>query len=486
MSDDIINENSNDEEESFAELFEAYNEGMKDDLQLGDKIRGEVISIGDDSVFVDTGTKVDGVVQKSELLDDKGNMPFKEGDAIELYVVVIDEHEIRLSKAVSGIGGLELLREAFESSIPVEGKVDETCKGGFRVNINNQRAFCPISQIDAGYVETPEDYVGSTFEFLIIQFEERGKNIVVSRRKLLELIIAKESKVFFSKLKEGDAFEGRVVRIMPYGAFVELIPGVEGMVHVSELSWSRVEKTEEVVSLNEKVSVKVIGISDGDKNNKKISLSIKQATKDPWDTITDVFKQGDKLSGKVVRCADFGVFVQLAPGIDGLVHISEMSYVKRIVNPANEVSVGETVPVMIKQIDADNRRISLSIRDAQGDPWLEVADSISTGQVIKGTVEKKEGFGFFISLAPGITGLLPKSNIKKAKKPAMIEQLKTGDMISVIVENIDISKRRISLSPENTEDETGWKDFVSSENVSPMSDLAEKLKEALKSRKNSK
>lgn len=485
MSDDIINENGNDEEKSFAELFEAYNAGMKDDLQLGDKIRGEVISIGNDSVFVDTGTKVDGVVGKSELLDDKGNMPFKEGDVLELYVVAIDEHEIHLAKAVSGIGGLELLREAFESSIPVEGKVDAICRGGFQVNINNRRAFCPISQIDVGYVETPEDYVGSVFEFLIIQFEERGKNIVVSRRKLLELIMEKESKVFFSKLKEGDVFEGRVVRIMPYGVFVELIPGVEGMVHISELSWSRVEKVGEAVSLNEKVAVKVTGITDGDRN-KKISLSIKQATKDPWDTVTDLFRPGDKLNGKVLRCDDFGVFVQIAPGIDGLVHISEMSYVKRVANPANEVNVGETVPVMIKQIDADNRKISLSIRDAQGDPWLEVADNISAGQVIKGTVEKKERFGFFISLAPGITGLMPKSNIKKTKKPAMTEQLKTGDKISVIVENIDIGKRKISLAPEDTEDEAGWKDFMPSEDISPMSDLAEKLKEALASRKNSK
>lgn len=486
MSDDIINENNDDdEEESFAELFESYNAGMKDDLQLGNKVSGKVISIGKDSVFVDTGTKVDGIVEKSELVDDQGNMSLNEGDEIDLYVVAIDEHEIRLSKAISGIGGLELLREAFESSIPVEGKVTATCKGGFNVEMNHRRIFCPISQIDVNYVETPEDYVGNTFEFLIVQFEEGGKNIVVSRRKLLELSIEKERKVLFSTLKEGDIFEGRVARIMPYGAFVELIPGVDGMVHISELSWSRVEKPEDIVCLNEKVSVKVIDIAEGGGGNrKKISLSIKQAIKDPWDTVADQFKIGDKINGKVTRCMDFGVFVEIAAGIEGLVHISEMSYVKRIVNTRNEVSEGETVPVTIKNIDTVGRKISLSIRDAQGDPWLEVEDNISVGQVMQGVVEKKEAFGFFVSLVPGITGLLPKSNIRRAEKPGLIEQLKIGDPISVTVNHIEIKERKISLTPADVKDEGKWQEFVPSDNASPMSDLAEKLKKALASRKN--
>jgi small subunit ribosomal protein S1 len=483
MSDDTINDNNNEEEESFADLFEAYNAGMKDDLQLGDKISGKIISIGNDSVFIDTGTKVDGVVEKAELLDEQQELSFKIGDEIILYVVAMDEHEIRLSKAVSGIGGLEILRQAFESAIPVEGKVAATCKGGFYVEMTHRRAFCPVSQMDVKYIETPEDYVGNTFEFLIIQFEEDGKNIVVSRRKLLEQSIEKESKVFFATLKQGDIIDGRITKVMPYGAFVELIPGVEGMVHISELSWARAEKPEEIVRANDKVSVKVIDISEGEgKNRKKISLSVRQATKDPWDTITDMFEPGDKVTGKVIRCMDFGVFVEIAPGIEGLVHISEISYVKRIVKIQDVVSVGEMVPVTIKQIDAANRRISLSIRDAQGDPWLEVKDNISAGQVIKGTVEKKEGFGFFVALAPGVTGLLPKSNIKKAEDPGSIEKLNVGDVIVVTVEDIRISERKISLLPAASKDQGEWKDFMSSDAAQPASDLAEKLKKALASK----
>ena len=196
MSDDLNTENPDDGEESFADLFESYSSGMKDDPQIGDKISGKIISIGKDSVFITTGTKVDGTVERAELLDDQGNMPFGEGDEIELYVVGIDEHEIRLSRAISGIGGLELLNEAFENAIPVEGKISGICKGGFHVDILQSRAFCPISQIDVTYVETPEDYVGQTYEFLVIQFEENGRNIVVSRRKLLAKAMEKESKPF--------------------------------------------------------------------------------------------------------------------------------------------------------------------------------------------------------------------------------------------------------------------------------------------------
>ena len=485
MSEKFDNENQENEGESFAELFESYSSGMKDDLQIGDRIKGKIISIGKDSVFMDTGTKIDGTVERAELLDGDGNMPFTEGDEIELYVVAIDDHEISLSRAISGIGGLELLKDAFEKAIPVEGKISATCKGGFHVEILQKRAFCPISQIDVNYTETPEDYVGQTCQFLITQFGEGGRNIIVSRRKLLAMAIEKEKEAFFSTLKAGDVFKGRVTRLMPYGAFVELIPGVEGMVHISELSWSRAEKTEEVVNANDTVSVKVIAVADGEKKNqKKISLSMKQVDTDPWDKVADNFQPGMKVSGKVIRCMNFGVFVEIAPGIEGLVHISEMSYLKRIINPGDVVTAGETVSVVIREVDAKGRRISLSIRDALGDPWLEVPGKFSVGQVVIGTLEKKEKFGYFISLAPGITGLLPKSKFSAAEKPGLIEQLKTGDPIAVTLEEIHPLDRKITLAPGDAKEEGAWKSFAQAASPAPVSDLAEKLRLAMESRKN--
>lgn len=485
MSENFDNENQDNEDQSFAELFESYSSGMKDDLQIGDRIKGKIISIGKDSVFMDTGTKVDGTVERAELLDGDGNMPFIEGDEIELYVVAIDDHEISLSRAISGIGGLELLKDAFENAIPVEGKISATCKGGFHVEILQRRAFCPISQIDVNYTETPEDYVGQTCQFLITQFGEGGRNIIVSRRKLLAKAIEKEKEAFFSTLKAGDIFKGRVTRLMPYGAFVELIPGVEGMVHISELSWSRAEKTEEVVSANDTVSVKVIAVADGEKKNqKKISLSMKQVDTDPWDKVTDNFHPGTKVSGKVTRCMNFGVFVEIAPGIEGLVHISEMSYLKRVINPADVVKAGETVSVMIREVDAKGRRISLSIRDALGDPWLEVPDKFSVGQVIIGILEKKEKFGYFVSLAPGITGLLPKSKFSGSEKSGLIEQLKAGDPIAVTVEEIHPLDRKITLAPGDAKEEGAWKNFAQAATPVPVSDLAEKLRLAMEAKKN--
>lgn len=479
------NENKENDDRSFAELFESYSSGMKDDLQIGDRIKGKIISIGKDSVFMDTGTKVDGTVERAELLDGDGNMPFIEGDEIELYVVGIDDHEIRLSRAISGIGGLDLLKDAFNNLIPVEGKISATCKGGFHVEILQRRAFCPISQIDVNYTETPEDYVGQTCQFLITQFGEGGRNIIVSRRKLLAAAIEKEKEAFFSKLKAGDIFKGRVTRLMPYGAFVELIPGVEGMIHISELSWSRVEKTEEVVSANDTVSVKVIAVADGDKKNqKKISLSMKQVDTDPWDKVSDNFHSGAKVSGKVTRCMNFGVFVEIAPGIEGLVHISEMSYLKRVINPSDIVKPGETVSVMIKEVDAKGRRISLSIRDALGDPWLEVPERFSVGQIVIGILEKKEKFGYFVSLAPGITGLLPKSKFSGAEKPGLIEQMKAGDPIAVTVEEIHPLDRKITLAPGDAKEEDAWKSFAQAAIPAPVSDLADKLRQAMESKKN--
>ncbi len=491
MNDELENEKEDEKDEgeeaepSFAELLASYESGMTDDLQVGDKIRGKVLSIGKDAVFVDTGTKVDGVVDLEELRDEDGSVPVSAGDEVELYVVALDEHEIRLSRAISGIGGLELLQEAFEKRVPVEGKVASTCKGGFNVEMAGRRAFCPISQIDLQYVETPEDYVGETYEFLITQLENRGKNIVVSRKKLLAKAMEKERKAFFAALREGDELEGRVTRLMPYGAFVELVPGVEGMVHVSELSWSRVEAPGEVVQPDQAVKVKVLGIEDGArKNQKKIALSIKHLEGDPWKTVTDQFHPGDKVSGKVTRCANFGAFVEVAPGIEGLVHISEMSYVKRVVNPEDIVSVGEAVSVTVKEVDPKKRRISLSLKEAEGDPWLEAAERFPVGQVVRGTVEKKEAFGIFVTLLPGITGLLPKSKLRRAPKGGAFDQLKEGDPVAVTVEEIQTESRKITLGPADEAEEGKWKEFRQSESAAaPMSDLAEKLKQAMEKKK---
>ena len=480
------NENNEEKEESFAAMLDAYSPGLETEMNIGDKIRGKIISIGKDSVFVDTGTKIDGVVDKVELMDKDQQLEFEEGDMVELYIVALTDDEIRLSKAVSGIGGLHMLREAYEKAVPVEGRISETCKGGFRVEILQRKAFCPISQVDINYVEDPSEFVGKTLNFLVTTLEERGKNIVISRRALLAQEQEKSRKAFYETLSVDSVLDGRVTRTMPYGIFVQLADGVEGMVHISELGWSKVASPEEVVNVGETVRVKVIGIEpDKRPGMLKIGLSMKQLSEDPWDSADQHFHVGDKILGKVTRCAKFGAFVEVAPGIEGLVHISEMSYLKRILNPEDVVSAGETVSVLIKEVDLEKKRLSLSIRDAEGDPWVDVAEKYTIGQALEAVLEKKEKFGYFIKLEPGITGLLPKSILAKSQRSSEFEKLKEGDSIPVIIEAINTGERKITLMPGNTEDEQNWQNF-SGDTGPSMGSLGEKLQHAMSQKKTDK
>jgi small subunit ribosomal protein S1 len=483
MATHFDDENNEEIEESFAAMLEAYSPGVDAEVHMGDKISGKIVSIGKDSVFIDTGTKIDGVVDKSELFDKNKQITVKEGDILELYVVALAEDEIRLSKAVSGIGGLHMLREAFEKAVPVEGKIIETCKGGLRVEVLQRRAFCPVSQVDINFVENSSDYVGKSLNFLITTFEENGKNIVLSRRALMAREQEKARKEFYKTLKVGNITDGTVTRIMPYGAFVRLSDGVEGMIHISELSWSKVATPETVVNVTDTVQVKVIDIEPDKKPGLlKVGLSMKQLTEDPWNSAGEHFQEGKKTQGTVTRCANFGAFVEVAPGIEGLVHISEMSYKKRVLKAEDIVTVGETVAVMIKEVDLEKRRLSLSIRDAEGDPWIDVAEKYTVGMAHEGILEKKEKFGYFVTLEPGITGLLPKSKLGRSYKPAGIEKLKEGDSIPVIIEAINPGERKITLAPGTSADEQNWQSF--SEDSRPsMGSLGEKLQQALVQKK---
>jgi small subunit ribosomal protein S1 len=482
MSEEF-SEGMNGQSEDFAKLYESFTSGMSESLRLGDRIKGQIISIGKDSVFVDTGTKIDGVVDSVELLDKNGHLPYQVGDTLELYIVSLRGGEIRLSKAVSGAAGIHALYEAYQKGVPVEGKVKGQIKGGFQVDIMHKRAFCPVSQMDLKFVDRPEDHVGKTYHFLITQLEEGGKNIVLSRRELLRREREKEVKKFLEGLEAGADVQGRVTRLAPYGAFVEIFPGVEGMVHISEMSWSRCEKPGDVIQVGDEVLVRVMKVEKGEKpHHARISLSMKQVTGDPWLEMEGKFEVGEKVKGTVVRCTKFGAFVEMAPGIEGLVHISEMSYRKRIIRPEEVVNPGDTVSVVVKELDIPKKRISLSIKDAEGDPWLEVEEKFRVGQPVEGTLEKKEKFGYFIALQPGVTGLLPASKMKAAQKPSVLEKLKAGDMVRVVIEEIHTRERKITLGPADSMEEEDWKAFTK-QGAKPSTLLGEKLKKALEEKK---
>ncbi len=440
------------EEASFAELFAAQEEQSVSRLSSGQRVKATVVAITADTVFVSTGSKVDGIVDRAELAQD-GVAECAVGDVLDLYVVHVSAQEVRLSKVVRGAGGVSALEEAKEAGLPVEGKVSAQVKGGFAVEVMKRRAFCPISQMDVRPVDAPESLVGKTFSFMITKLEKGGRNIVVSRRVLLEKQQSAGREEFLGTVKEGDVLEATVVRLAPFGAFVELAPGVDGMVHVSELSWARGQAPEEVVSVGDKVRVKILSLKTQEKGS-RISLSMRQVTENPWTNLSGI-NAGDIVSGKVTRLAAFGAFVEVLPGIEGLIHLSELSWERRI-NKAEEVlSVGETVSVKVKEVDLDKKRLSLSLRDAAGDPWADVAERFPVGAEVSGVFEKRAPFGLFIQLSPGVTGLMPKGAAAQAKPKGSLDRLAPGAAVQVVIREADLQNRRLTLAPVGAEAESG-------------------------------
>ncbi len=469
------------EEPTFADMLESYSTKISGNIKPGNKISVRIIAVGKDSVFLDTGTQIDGVADKTALLDSKGEFSYKAGDSVELYVVSVKDDEILFSKALSSSIDNSQLKEAYQNAIPVQGKVTAQCKGGFNVDINSTRAFCPVSQIDISYVENPEIFIGKTFDFLILEFSDKGKNIVVSRRELLKQDQDEKKKIFLDKLSVDSIVTGRVTKIMPYGAFVELIPGIKGLVPISEISWSHVEKPEDVLKTDDCLQVIVTAVQPVKDGEPKISLSIKKILENPWDTIVGKIKAGDKVKGRITRIAPFGAFVEIAPGIDGLVHVSEISYAKRVNRIEDFLSAGETVHVLIKEIDVLKKRISLSIKDAEGDPWADVPEKFKCGQAMEGIIQKKEKWGFLVTLEPGIYGSLPFSEIRSQPK-SLESSLKPGRVITVIIDEVNLHEKKIMLSLTDRENDN-WKDHLPLKNDRDFEILSDKLKEALKNTK---
>lgn len=463
-------------EQSFAELFAASEMEPKAELRVGDRIKGRIITVGDELVYVDTGTKIDAVVDKNQLVDKDGGFSLHEGDEVELFVISRQAGEVRLGRSMGGDGGVEQLQAAMEESIPVEGRIKEVCKGGFRVSVHGKLAFCPLSQVDSRPVTDPQALVGETLSFLVTRIEERGRNIVVSRRALLDQKQAESLAAFKEQTKPGDILQGTVTRLAPFGAFVEIAAGLEGLVHISELGWSRAVAVEDVVVPGDQVTVKFLKLEEQDKGRLRIELSMKQAMRDPWDDLQGLFEVGAKVSGKVIRLAPFGAFVEIAPGIEGLVHVSEMSYLQRVHKPEDVVAAGDDVPVMIKNIDPEARRIGLSMRDAEGDPWEGVTERYKKGQIVQGIAEKRENFGLFVRLEPGVVGLLPGSRLERGEDEAVITA-KPGDVVNVAIDVVDQDKRRISLAVPNAEQVENWREFSGGQEK--LGSLGEQLKKAM-------
>jgi len=343
-------------------------------VSVGDKIRGEILVLGQEDVFISTGTPVDGIMLRRDLLDETGLCPYKTGDVIECYVTQVRNGEIRLSKKSTDRHSAEDLEDAYDMMLPIQGRIVEVCKGGVRVNIKGKLAFCPISQIDTRHVEDALEYVGKSFDFKITQFSEGGRNIVVSRKKLLEEENALSSVSFLEEHPDGSVVSGRVTRLEKFGAFVELCPGVDGLVHISEIAWSRIGDPSEVLAVGQVVTVKLLK-RETVQGKMKISLSIKQVTPKeeaakPSNATRELTKYnvGKAVTGKILRKEVYGLFIEIEPGLSGLLHKS-----KAVDHPEfhyEKLKVGDTVTVQIAEIKDAERKISFAVaRDPSEDDW---------------------------------------------------------------------------------------------------------------------
>ena len=418
-----MTENDMEEKKSFAELFEASSENPGRKLFPGETVSGKVLKVSKDTIFVDLGGKSEGIADIQEFLDKGGNLTIKQGDWVEMRVASIRDG-IHLTKGmkVHGADALEILREAKENLIPVEGRVIRAIKGGFEIDLSGIRAFCPLGQIDIQFCERPEEHVGARYPFCIMEIKEKGKNIVVSRRMLLEEEQEKKSKETLARLKPDFECEGRVTKLTDFGAFVD-IGGIEGMVHISEISHGRINHPSEILKPGQQVKVKVMKIEADKEGRPKISLSIKALEPDSWEKGLE-FEEGDIIQGKVSRLMDFGAFVEVALGVDGLVHISEISY-ERVSHPSRFLHEGDRVEVLVMGIDRQTHRISLSIKEATIKKRMEKEGEgsekvrLEVGQVLRGIVEDGKPYGLFIRLpqfGPKVRGLLPMEELRGSEK----------------------------------------------------------------------
>ena len=345
------------DETSFAEMF-VESEVEQERLSPGQKVEAEVVRIAKEWVFLGLGGKSEGVVAKTEFLDGEGNLKVKEGETVQVYFLSEKNNEKLFTLRMSGSAAQGHLEEAFRSGIPLEGTVVKEIKGGFEVRIaGNVRAFCPYSQLDLRRVENAESYLGEKFAFKISEYKEGGKNILVSRRAVLEDERAQQKESLRQSLKEGDVIAGRITSVRDFGAFVD-IGGIEGLIPVSEIAWGRVEDIHERISEGQQVEITVKKL---DWDQDRYSFSLKDTLPDPWGNVPDKYKEGGSYSGKVVRLATFGAFVSLEPGIDGLIHISKLGAGRRINHPREVVKEGDTVEVRVDTIDPEKKKISLSI-----------------------------------------------------------------------------------------------------------------------------
>jgi small subunit ribosomal protein S1 len=429
--------------ESFAQLFEESLANQR--FRPGQILNGLVIEVGQDYVIVNAGLKSEAVISIDQFKNEKGEIEVKAGDEVEVALDSVEDGsgETRLSREKAKRARTwTRLETAFNESQVVTGIINGRVKGGFTVEIENVRAFLPGSLVDVRPVRDPSYLEGKVLEFKVIKLDQKRNNVVVSRRAVVEQEYSAERSALLDNLQEGSVVKGVVKNLTDYGAFVDL-GGIDGLLHITDMAWKRVKHPSEVVKVGDEIDVRILKF---DRERQRVSLGIKQLGADPWQNIARRYPPNTRLWGKVTNIADYGCFVEIEEGVEGLVHVSEMDWTNKNVNPAKVVHVGQEVEVMVLDIDEERRRISLGLKQCKPNPWKEFAENYNRDDHVAGQIKSITDFGIFIGLAGGIDGLVHLSDISwDVPGEEAVRNYQKGQQVDAVVLSIDPERERISL-----------------------------------------
>ena len=433
--------------ESFAALLDESLSTL--DMQPGSIVSGVVLDVDNDWVTVHVGLKSEGVVPLDEFRNNEGEVSISVGDEVEVALEAVEDGygETRISREKARkIGTWKKLEEALETGEFVEGKVLTRVKGGFSVEVDVVKAFLPGSLVDIRPVKEAPELENTVQEFKVIKLDYKRNNVVLSRKAVLEKINSAEKVELLKNLDEGQIVKGVVKNLTDYGAFVDL-GGLDGLLHITDISWSRVTNPSEVLSLGQEIDVKILSF---DKEKLRVSLGLKQIQNDPWETIEGKYSVGGVYEATVSNLTDYGCFAELEQGVEGLIHLSELDWTNKNIHPSKVVDLEEKIKVMVLEIDHDKRRISLGLKQTKANPWTEFANKYGLGDSVEGSIKSVTDFGIFVGLEGDIDGLIHLSDITEDENPAeAMENYKKGDKLSCIIFGIDAERERISLKLAN-------------------------------------
>ncbi|KGJ93383.1 30S ribosomal protein S1 [Thalassotalea sp. ND16A] len=436
--------------ENFAQLFE---ESLKEvETRPGSIIKGTIVRIEKDNVLVDAGLKSESVVSIDQFKNAAGEVEVSVGDQIDVSLKATDDGfgETILSRDdAKRHEAWQFLEKAYEEKETVVGVINGKVKGGFTVEVSNIRAFLPGSLVDVRPVRDTAHLEGKDLEFKVIKLDQKRNNVVVSRRAVIESESSVERDALLESLQEGQEVKGIVKNLTDYGAFVDL-GGIDGLLHITDMAWKRVKHPSEIVNVGDEIPVKVLKF---DRERTRVSLGMKQLGEDPWAAIANRYPEGSKLSGRVTNLTDYGCFVEIQEGVEGLVHVSEMDWTNKNIHPSKVVNLGDEVEVMVLEIDEERRRISLGLKQCIPNPWEEFAKNFNKGDKVSGKIKSITDFGIFIGLEGGIDGLVHLSDISWNGGEETVSAYKKGDEISAVVLQVDPERERISLGVKQAEDD---------------------------------